>query len=311
MMINEAESDIIVQEILNTLVSAFEIYVKSDSSANSKFNSIRAQQFYDTDPIIFNPKIFKDTETGKLFALPTVLFITDREYKPNITGVKDPRGQYLESLDGFSKIADMMAKQNTKPTWTGVIVIYEQQKLRIPNITKFSDIFKTKIKSTIKHELLHYVQMIQKKIKSDSLSMNIEKYSDYIIYMLNAASDIIYDDTENDIEDPYEKYMLKDKEIDARFHQEITAFLLTHKVDLSNLEKSAEKFVSTYIYDIGKLPETIKQSIFDRVLFILQRCKKLGLFDKVLDEDGDETIKIKEIYRKKGESVLWKIIKGK
>ena len=190
-------------------------------------------------------------------------------------------------------------------------MIYEQQRLRLPNISKFSDIFKTKIRSTIKHELLHYVQMIQKRIKNDEIGVNMEKYSDYIIYMLNAAGDIVYDDRENDIEDPYEKYMLKDKEIDARFHQEITTFILTHKIDLNNLRKSAEKFISTYIYEIGKLPENIKESIFERVLFILKRCKALGLFDRVTDEDGDETTFIRELSRKKDERSLWKIISGK
>ena len=310
MLINEAESDIIVQEILNTLVSAFELYVKSDASAESKYRSAKAQQFYDTDPIAFAPKVFKDSETGKIFTLPAIVFITDREYKPSIIGVKDPKGQYLDSLDGFSKIAKILENSGIRMTWTGVIMIYEQQRLRLPNITRFSDIFKTKIKSTIKHELLHYVQMIQKRIKTDDFGINMEKYSDYIIYMLNAAGDIVYDDRENDIEDPYEKYMLKDKEIDARFHQEILSFLLTHRIDLNNLNKSAEKFISTYIYEINRLPENIKKSIFDRVLFILERCKNLGMFDKITDEDGDETIKIKELYRNKGERVLWKIISG-
>ena len=303
----EAREDIVIQNLLNDLVSAVQLYISSNyESIQKAYRSARTQTFLSSDPIIIPRRTY--TKDGQNFTVPPIMFMMDKDFKQfdhdetwNVSGV------YEGKISENPKVSALMDKFGIKKTWAGVIIITEQKKFSKMNIPNFMDVFKSNIRMTLKHELLHYVQGMAKRIAEDRITPIIEEKNNYILNILKDTS-IVYDNDEVDSEDEYTRYMLKSKEIDARFHQEITTFLITRRIDPNNLEDAANRFISTYIWKLEDLPEKTKNAIYNRLVFIFERCKELGLFEKVTDEDGDEEVKIKQIYREKGDTGLWKLI---
>ena len=303
----EAREDIVIQNLLNDLVSAVQLYISSNyESIQKAYRSARTQTFLSSDPIIIPRRTY--TKDGQNFTVPPIMFMMDKDFKQfdhdetwNVSGV------YEGKISENPKVSALMDKFGIKKTWAGVIIITEQKKFSKMNIPNFMDVFKSNIRMTLKHELLHYVQGMAKRIAEDRITPIIEEKNNYILNILKDTS-IVYDNDEIDSEDEYTRYMLKSKEIDARFHQEITTFLITRRIDPNNLEDAANRFISTYIWKLEDLPEKTKDAIYNRLVFIFERCKELGLFEKVTDEDGDEEVKIKQIYREKGDTGLWKLI---
>lgn len=303
----ESKGDIIIQNLLNTLVTACELYISHDYERIQKaYRSARAQTFLSSDPIILPKKTY--TKSGMTFTVPPVMFMMDKDFKQfNHDNSWNVSGVYESKISENPKVSALMDKFGVKKTWAGVVIITEQTKFSKFSKPEFLDVFRTNIRMTLKHELLHYVQGIAKRIAEDRITPIIEEQNSYILNILKDTS-IVYDNEEVDSEDEYTRYMLKSKEIDARFHQEITTFLVTRKIDPNNLEDAANKFISTYIWKLEDLPEKTKTAIYNRLIFILEQCKELGLFEKVTDEDGDEEVKIKQIYREKGDAALWNLI---
>ena len=303
----EAREDIVIQNLLNDLVSAVQLYISSNyESIQKAYRSARAQTFLSSDPIIIPRRTY--TKDNMNFTVPPIMFMMDKDFKQfdhdetwNVSGV------YEGKISENAKVSALMDKFGIKKTWAGVIIITEQKKFSKMNMPNFMDVFKSNIRMTLKHELLHYVQGMAKRIAEDRITPIIEEKNNYILNILKDTS-IVYDNDEVDSEDEYTRYMLKSKEIDARFHQEITTFLITRRIDPNNLEDAANRFISTYIWKLEDLPEKTKDAIYNRLVFIFERCKELGLFEKVTDEDGDEEVKIKQIYREKGDTGLWKLI---
>lgn len=303
----EAREDIVIQNLLNDLVSAVQLYISSNyESIQKAYRSARVQTFLSSDPIIIPRRTY--TKDNMNFTVPPIMFMMDKDFKQfdhdetwNVSGV------YEGKISENAKVSALMDKFGVKKTWAGVIIITEQKKFSKMNIPNFMDVFKSNIRMTLKHELLHYVQGMAKRIAEDRITPIIEEKNNYILNILKDTS-IVYDNDEVDSEDEYTRYMLKSKEIDARFHQEITTFLITRRIDPNNLEDAANRFISTYIWKLEDLPEKTKDAIYNRLIFIFERCKELGLFEKVTDEDGDEEVKIKQIYREKGDTALWKLI---
>lgn len=303
----EAREDIVVQNLLNDLVTAVQLYISHDYARIQKaYRSALTQTFLSSDPIIIPRYTF--TKDGQNFTVPPIMFMMDKDFKQfNHDQSWDVKGLYEGKISENAKVSALMDKFGIKKTWTGVIIITEQTKFARFSKPDFMDVFKTNIRMTLKHELLHYVQAMAKRIADDRITPIIEEKNNYILNILKDTS-IVYDNEYVERESEYERYMLKAKEIDARFHQEITTFLVTRKIDPNNLEDAANKFISTYIWKLEDLPEKTKTALYNRLIFIFEQCKELGLFEKVTDEDGDEEVKIKQVYREKGDAALWNLI---
>ena len=138
----ESKGDIVIQNLLNTLVTACELYISHDYERIQKaYRSARAQTFLSSDPIILPKKTY--TKAGMTFTVPPVMFMMDKDFKQfnhdeswNVSGV------YESKISENPKVSALMDKFGVKKTWAGVVIITEQAKFSKFSKPEFLDVFR-------------------------------------------------------------------------------------------------------------------------------------------------------------------------